>query len=254
MTYRLESIATHACRQLVGRSQSSSSSSSSTLRRLSLLTKSGTRITLSPLQQINTASCTRPTTATIPPFYMNNNNIGSQYRLFHLTSTVRNTGSGGEAAAAAPATAVNNNNNAPFASPKVEALFQKILWLDMVEVHLLAELINEKLGITISDAERERMARGGGGGGKKGGAGADDAPVEAVQEEKTVFDIKLTGFDAKNKIKVIKEVRAMTNLGLKEAKELVEGVPAMLKKNIKKEEAEELKAKLAELGAQVDIV
>lgn len=123
----------------------------------------------------------------------------------------------------------------------------------MVEVHLLAELINEKLGITISDAERERMARGGGGS-KSSGAGGEDAAAAEVKEEKTVFDIKLTGFDAKNKIKVIKEVRAMTNLGLKEAKELVEGVPATLKKNIKKEEAEELKAKLAELGAQVDIV
>lgn len=124
----------------------------------------------------------------------------------------------------------------------------------MVEIHLLAELINEKLGITISDAERERMARGGGGGGKRG-AGGDDAPAAAeAVEEKTIFDIKLTGFDAKNKIKVIKEVRALTNLGLKEAKELVEGVPATLKKNVKKEEAEELKAKLAELGAQVDIV
>ena len=125
----------------------------------------------------------------------------------------------------------------------------------MVEVHLLAELINEKLGITISDAERERMERGGGG--RKGpGAGGEDAAAASaeVKEEKTVFDVKLTGFDAKNKIKVIKEVRAMTNLGLKEAKELVEGVPATLKKNIKKEEAEELKAKLAELGAQVDIV
>ncbi len=125
----------------------------------------------------------------------------------------------------------------------------------MVEVHLLAELINEKLGITISDAERERMERGGGGGGRKGPGGMEDAAASAkVKEEKTVFDVKLTGFDAKNKIKVIKEVRAMTNLGLKEAKELVEGVPATLKKNIKKEEAEELKAKLAELGAQVDIV
>ena len=72
--------------------------------------------------------------------------------------------------------------------------------------------------------------------------------------EKTAFDLKLIGFDAKNKIKVIKEVRSMTSLGLKEAKELVEGVPATLKKGIKKEEAEELKALLEGLGAQVDIV
>ena len=54
-------------------------------------------------------------------------------------------------------------------------------------------------------------------------------------------------------IKVIKEIRAITSLGLKEAKELVEGVPSVVKKDIKKEEAEELKAKLEELGATVEI-
>ena len=140
---------------------------------------------------------------------------------------------------------------APFTSPKVEELFNKIIWLDMVEVHLLAELINEKMGLKISDAERERMARGGGGGGNK--AADDDEAVAPVKEEKTIFDLKLTGFDAAAKIKVIKEIRAITSLGLKEAKELVETVPSVVKKGIKKEEAEELKAKLEALGATVDI-
>jgi len=65
--------------------------------------------------------------------------------------------------------------------------------------------------------------------------------------------LKLTGFDAAAKIKVIKEIRAITSLGLKEAKELVETVPSVVKKGIKKEEAEELKAKLEALGATVDI-
>jgi large subunit ribosomal protein L7/L12 len=173
-----------------------------------------------------------------------------QSRNFHQTSNTRDVAP----ASAATTKGVSSKTGepiAPFASPKVEALFQKIIWLDMVEVHLLAELINEKMGITISDAERERMARGGGGG-RGGSKSEDDAPAEAV--EKTVFDLKLLGFDAKNKIKVIKEVRSMTNLGLKEAKELVEGVPATLKKDIKKEEAEELKTLLEGLGAQVDIV
>jgi large subunit ribosomal protein L7/L12 len=175
-----------------------------------------------------------------------------QYREFHLTSIAR--GDDAPAAAAAATTSSKTGEPIPsFASPKVEALFQKIIWLDMVEVHLLAELINEKLGITISDAERERMARGGGGGGGRRASDEDAAPAEAVVE-KTSFDLKLIGFDAKNKIKVIKEVRAMTSLGLKEAKELVEGVPATLKKGIKKEEAEELKALLEGLGAQIDIV
>ena len=122
----------------------------------------------------------------------------------------------------------------------------------MVEVHLLAELINEKMGITISDAERKRIESGGsigGGGGKK-----KEAVEEEVVEEKTAFDLKLTAFDAKSKIKVIKEVRSITSLGLKEAKELVEGVPATVKKDIKKEEAEELKTKLESLGATIEIV
>ena len=94
------------------------------------------------------------------------------------------------------------------------------------------------------------MARGGGGGAKS--SDDDDAPKEEVKEQ-TAFDLKLTGFDDKAKIKVIKEVRAITGLGLKEAKDLVEGVPSAVKKQIKKEEAEELKAKLEAVGAQVEI-
>jgi large subunit ribosomal protein L7/L12 len=176
---------------------------------------------------------------------------GGGRREFHPASIARDDAA--PAAAAAAATPKTGEPIAPFASPRVEALFQKIIWLDMVEVHLLAELINEKLGITISDAERERIARGGGGGGRRRVADEDEALTEAVVE-KTAFDLKLIGFDAKNKIKVIKEVRSMTSLGLKEAKELVEGVPATLKKGIKKEEAEELKVLLEGLGAQVDIV
>ena len=73
------------------------------------------------------------------------------------------------------------------------------------------------------------------------------------QEEKEFFDIKLTGFDAKAKIKVIKEARALTGLGLKEAKELVEGAPSVLKKEVKKDEAEEILKKLVELGATAEL-
>jgi large subunit ribosomal protein L7/L12 len=137
------------------------------------------------------------------------------------------------------------------ASPKVEAIFQKILYLDMVELHLVTELINEKLGITMSAAARARMAAGGNGG---AGGGANAAEKEEVKEEKTIFDLRLEGFDPKTKIKVIKEVRVITGLGLKDAKELVEGAPKVLKKDIKKEEAEELKKKLEALGAVVGIV
>ncbi|KAK7242175.1 large subunit ribosomal protein L7/L12 [Aureococcus anophagefferens] len=109
---------------------------------------------------------------------------------------------------------------APAASPKVQQLCDDVCQLNVLE---------------LNDA---------------GGDAA--APAEAV-EEKEYFDIKLTGFDAEAKIKVIKEVRALTGLGLKEAKEAVEGAPSVLKKEVKKDEAEEILKKLAELGATAEL-
>ena len=81
----------------------------------------------------------------------------------------------------------------------------------------------------------------------------DAAVEEAPVEVKTHFDLKLLGFDAKSKIKVIKEVRAISGLGLKEAKDLVEGAPKVIKKGLKQEEAEELMAKLVEIGAVIEL-
>lgn len=89
--------------------------------------------------------------------------------------------------------------------------------------------------------------------GMGGGAGGAAPAAEEVKEEKTAFDVKLASFDAKSKIKVIKEVRAITGLGLKEAKELVEGAPSTLKKDVKKEEADELVEKLKAVGAVVEL-
>ncbi|GMF26291.1 unnamed protein product [Phytophthora fragariaefolia] len=87
-----------------------------------------------------------------------------------------------------------------------------------------------------------------------GGAAGGAAPAaEEAKEEKTAFNVKLASFDAKSKIKVIKEVRAITGLGLKEAKELVEGAPSTLKKDVKKEEADELVEKLKAVGAVVEL-
>lgn len=134
------------------------------------------------------------------------------------------------------------------ASPKVDQVFDKILQLDFVEVHLLTELVNEKLGIKPLTAAQRAALSGGG-----GGAAASGAATAEKEEEKTAFDLKLTGFDAKGKIKVIKEIRAITGLGLKEAKEMVEGAPKTIKKDIKMEECEELKAKLEAVGATVEI-
>ena len=80
---------------------------------------------------------------------------------------------------------------------------------------------------------------------------ACDGPAEAV-EEKTEFDVELTSFGAQ-KIKVIKVVREITGLGLKEAKEAVEGAPKVIKEAVAKDEAEAIKAKLEEVGATVTI-
>lgn len=99
------------------------------------------------------------------------------------------------------------------------------------------------------------MMGGGGGGGAPAATGEAEADAgaakEEVKQEKTHYDVELTAFDAASKIKIIKEVRALTSLGLKEAKELVEGVPSWLKKDLLKEDAEELKAKLEGLGGTV---
>ena len=83
-------------------------------------------------------------------------------------------------------------------------------------------------------------------------AAAVAAPVAAAAEEKTEFNVVMTSFGA-NKVGVIKTVRAITSLGLKEAKDLVEGVPSAVKEGVSKAEAEEIKKQLVEAGATVEI-
>ena len=77
-------------------------------------------------------------------------------------------------------------------------------------------------------------------------------PAAAAEEEKTEFDVELTDFGAQ-KIKVIKVVREITGLGLKDAKELVEGAPKNIKEGVSKEEAESIKAKVEEVGAKITL-
>lgn len=97
-----------------------------------------------------------------------------------------------------------------------------------------------------------QMGMGGGGAAAAPAEGAG-APVEEkeVVKEKTHFDIELTKYDPAGKIKVIKEIRAIFGLGLKEAKEMVEGAPIWLKKEVAKEEAEALAEKLGAIGAEI---
>ena len=111
--------------------------------------------------------------------------------------------------------------------------------LTVMEAAELATMLEEKWGVSAAAA----VAVAAGGGAAAGG--------EAV-EEKTEFDAVLLSFGDK-KIQVIKEVRAITGLGLKEAKELVEGAPKALKEGIEKDEAEEIKKKIEEAGGQCDV-
>lgn len=112
-------------------------------------------------------------------------------------------------------------------SGKVASLVEKILELDMLEVNQLVYRIQNRLGITgtAMDAYRSggfQLPRGSGGGvanaGAGGGGGAAAAAASAAPKEKEVFDVKLGAVDAKAKIKIIKEVRAITGLGLKEVR------------------------------------
>ncbi|CAJ1964000.1 unnamed protein product [Cylindrotheca closterium] len=132
------------------------------------------------------------------------------------------------------------------APPHVHDLAHEIVHLNLLELKELTNKIADHFGF-----DEEMMAASYGGG---GGQAAAAAPVEEVQEAKTIFDLKLVGFDAKAKIKVIKEVRSIAGLGLKEAKELVESAPKIIQKDLKAEKAEELKAALEAVGAQVEVV
>ncbi|KGD98886.1 MULTISPECIES: 50S ribosomal protein L7/L12 [Rhizobium/Agrobacterium group] len=113
--------------------------------------------------------------------------------------------------------------------------------LTVLEAAELSKMLEEKWG--VSAAAPVAVAAAG------GAAGGAAAPAE---EEKTEFDVILTEAGA-NKINVIKEVRAITGLGLKEAKDLVEGAPKAVKEAVSKAEAADLKKKLEDAGAKVDV-
>lgn len=140
------------------------------------------------------------------------------------------------------------------ASPRVAALADDLVQLNMLEVKALTDALKDRLG--IDDA-----ALAGGGGmpmmspammAAMGGGGAAEPAPEPVAE-KTAFDLKLEAYDAAKKIAVIKEIRSITSLGLKEAKALVDEAPKVFKTAVAKEEAEEIAAKLKEIGATVKL-
>ena len=122
------------------------------------------------------------------------------------------------------------------AAEKITALIEEVKALTVLELSELVKALEEEFGVSAA-----AMA-----------APAAGAAAAAV-EEKTEFDVVMTGFDAAAKIKVIKIVREITGLGLAEAKAAVEGTPKTLKEAVSKDEAEELKKKLEEAGAKVEI-
>jgi large subunit ribosomal protein L7/L12 len=121
-----------------------------------------------------------------------------------------------------------------------EDILEAIANMSVMEVVDLIAAMEEKFGVTAAAAVAVAAP---GAGGDAGGA---------AEEEKTEFDVVLTSF-GENKVSVIKAVRGMTGLGLKEAKEAVEGVPSTLKEGISKDEAEEAKKALEEAGATVEL-
>ena len=124
---------------------------------------------------------------------------------------------------------------------EIKSLGDQIAELTLKQAKGLSDYLKDQYGI--------EPAAGGAVMAMPAGEGAGQA---ATVEQQTEFDVVLTGFGDK-KIAVIKEVRAATGLGLKEAKETVEGVPSKVKEGVSKEEAEELKKKLEEAGASVEI-
>ena len=120
-----------------------------------------------------------------------------------------------------------------------EDILEAIANMSVMEVVELIEAMEEKFGVTAAAAVAVAAP----------GAGGD---AGAAAEEKTEFDVVMTGF-GDNKVAVIKAVRGLTGLGLKEAKEAVEGAPTTVKEGVSKDEAEEAKKTLEEAGATVEV-
>jgi large subunit ribosomal protein L7/L12 len=127
------------------------------------------------------------------------------------------------------------------ANEKLEKIIEELEQLSLLEIVELTKMMEEKWGVSAQAVAAVAAVPGAAGG------------AEAQQEEKTEFDVVLKNPGA-NKIKVSKVVREITGLGLKEAKALVDGAPAKVKEGVSKEEAEQIKAKLEEVGAEVEIV
>ena len=125
----------------------------------------------------------------------------------------------------------------------INAIADQIQALSLLEASQLVKILEEKLGVSAAAASVAVAAPGAGGGG---------AAAAAPAEEKTEFSVILTAAGA-NKINVIKAVREVTSLGLKEAKDLVDGAPKPIKEGVNKDEAEAIRKKFTDAGATVEV-
>jgi len=125
-------------------------------------------------------------------------------------------------------------------SERIDKIVEEIKGLSLLEAAELVKRLEEALGVSAAAAAPVASA------------GPAAAAPAAPAEEKTEFSVVLTGFGA-NKINVIKAVREVTSLGLKEAKDLVDGVPKPIKEGINKDEAEAIRKKFTEAGATVEV-
>ena len=123
----------------------------------------------------------------------------------------------------------------------INAIAEQIQGLTLLEASQLVKLLEEKLGVSAAAAAVAAAPAGGGG-----------AAAAPAAEEKTEFTVVLTAAGA-NKINVIKAVREVTSLGLKEAKDLVDGAPKPIKEGVNKDEAETIKKKFTDAGATVEV-
>ena len=123
-------------------------------------------------------------------------------------------------------------------SEKITAMIEEIKGLTVLELSELVHALEEEFGVSAAAMAAPAAAAG---------------AAAPAAEEKTEFDVVLTGFDAAQKIKVIKVVREITGLGLAEAKAAVEGVPHTLKEGLSKDDAEAMKKQVEEAGGKVEL-
>lgn len=136
-------------------------------------------------------------------------------------------------------------------SERVFRLVDEVSSLTMVEFSELGSILMKKMGMTEPPVMGVLKAGAVAGLSQMGAKAPGGDAVEEKKAEKTVFELKLESFEAASKIKVIKEIRGFTELGLKEAKDLVEKAPAIFKTGVSKEDAEQIIEKLKAVGAKV---